>query len=309
MSGNSLAMMPWFARDYLAATRAMRLAERGAYCDLLFYQWEMGSLPADPKSLARLLGAERQEFESVWKIIRCKFVKQGTGLINLRLEEHRVRAIAQRQKKIEAAKKTNQKRYGERPINGSHSASLSDTHSASPPSPSPSPSPNSNPTHDAREKMRKESEQIVADHMTAIRTEYPLAARPDWITGEKNARNLVLRDEATWTALRAGVRRYAAFCRATGRIVLNPARFFGDVDRPWSHDWTIPTTKPDRPRPDDSLWNEAKSRAAAIQFRDPWPQESAAAYMTAIKLQENSARGPPKKISELATRLRVSKSP
>jgi uncharacterized protein YdaU (DUF1376 family) len=130
-------MMPWFARDYLAATRAMRLAERGAYCDLLFYQWEMGDLPCDTKSLARLLGAERAEFDAVWKTVKSKFVKRENRLVNLRLEEHRLKAIEQRQRKVEGAKKTNEKLNAQRPLNGTHSVALSGT----PPSPSPSPSP------------------------------------------------------------------------------------------------------------------------------------------------------------------------
>jgi len=142
-SGNSLAMMPWFARDYLAATRAMRLAERGAYCDLLFYQWEMGELPSDPTRLARLLGTDREEFQEIWPAIASKFIEKDGRLLNKRLEQHRLKAIAQRQKKIDAAKTTNNKRYGERASNGSLSdtvnGSLSDTLSASPPSPSPSP--------------------------------------------------------------------------------------------------------------------------------------------------------------------------
>jgi hypothetical protein len=45
--GKSLAMLPFFPRDYLAATRHMSLAERGAYTDLLWLQWENGHLPND----------------------------------------------------------------------------------------------------------------------------------------------------------------------------------------------------------------------------------------------------------------------
>ena len=162
-TGNSLAMMPWFARDYLAATRAMRLAERGAYCDLLFYQWEMGDLPSDAKSLARLLGAERSEFDAVWRVVRCKFVKRGNRLINLRLEEHRVKAVSKRQKHIDAAKKTNEKRYGERPLNGSHSDSPSDTLSASPPSPSPSPIPTPTPPKGGAVRQRRSPKRAELD--------------------------------------------------------------------------------------------------------------------------------------------------
>lgn len=53
-TGNSLAMLPFFPRDYLAATRHMSLAERGAYTDLLWLQWENGPLPTAPDQLARM---------------------------------------------------------------------------------------------------------------------------------------------------------------------------------------------------------------------------------------------------------------
>jgi uncharacterized protein YdaU (DUF1376 family) len=162
-NGSSLAMMPWFARDYLAATRAMRLAERGAYCDLLFYQWEMGDLPCDAKSLARLLGAERSEFDAVWRVVKNKFVKRGSRLINIRLEEHRLKAIERREKKSAGAKKTNEKRYGERPLNGSHSGSLSDTLSASPPSPSPSPIPTPTPPKGGAVRQRRSPKRAELD--------------------------------------------------------------------------------------------------------------------------------------------------
>lgn len=137
MSGKSLAMMPWFPRDFIAATRHLALAERGAYRELLDYQWEMGALPKDEKRLARLLAITPDEFAEIWPSIRDKFEETDAGISNKRLEEHRNKAIAQRDKKIHGAEKTNAKRYGERSDSGSHS----DTPGASPPSPSPSPSP------------------------------------------------------------------------------------------------------------------------------------------------------------------------
>jgi uncharacterized protein YdaU (DUF1376 family) len=157
MSGNSLAMMPWFPRDFIASTRAMRLAERGAYCDLLFYQWEMGCLPADTKALARLLGCTPKEFADVWRVVGKKFVKTVDGLSNRRLEEHRGKAVEARDKKVLGAHKTNAKRDAERGgersakrvaeggvQNGSGSEverGLLRDDIGSPPSPSPSPSP------------------------------------------------------------------------------------------------------------------------------------------------------------------------
>lgn len=139
----SLAMMPWFPRDFIAATRAMRLAERGAYRDLLDYQWEMGKLPSDEDRIARLLGCTREEFDDVWPAIADKFVRIGTYMLNQRLEEHRKRALEQRARKVKGARLTNAKRHAERPDSDTDgdtlTATLSDTLSGTPPSPSPSP--------------------------------------------------------------------------------------------------------------------------------------------------------------------------
>jgi uncharacterized protein YdaU (DUF1376 family) len=147
-TGNSLAMMPWFPRDFIASTRAMTLAERGAYCDLLFYQWEMGVLPADAAQLARLLGCSPKEFTAIWKVVGKKFVRSADCLSNKRLEEHRTKAIDTREKKSLGAQKTNAKRLAERDADetaerhamrpGERSAKRHDI--GAPPSPSPSPS-------------------------------------------------------------------------------------------------------------------------------------------------------------------------
>lgn len=144
MSGKSLAMMPWFPRDFIAATRHLALAERGAYRELLDYQWEMGALPNDPVRLARLLAITPEEFTPIWAAIRDKFEIVEGRLINNRLEEHRKKAVDQLTKKIKGAEATNAKRYGQRQDPTAHSASDSESHSdtltVSPPSPSPSPS-------------------------------------------------------------------------------------------------------------------------------------------------------------------------
>jgi len=137
--GKSLAMMPWFPRDFIASTRAMRVAERGAYRELLDFQWEMGRLPSAHDALARLLGCDLVEFESIWPAIAIKFMHAGEFIYNQRLEEHREKALLGRAKKRQAAADTNAKRYAKRPQNTSHSDTPSDTLSASPPSPSPSP--------------------------------------------------------------------------------------------------------------------------------------------------------------------------
>lgn len=87
-------------------------------------------------------------------------------------------------------------------------------------------------------------DQAWVEQWQAIRKAYPAGAgRQDWIGAERLARRLVDDGMATTAELLEGVARYAALCAATGRMVLNPARFFGDADRPWSQAWPIPLPK------------------------------------------------------------------
>ena len=106
MSKPELAMLPWWPRDYLAATRGFSLAERGAYTDLLWLAWDMGALPNDPKRLARMLGVSGQEFDEVWPAIKDKFVVNGSDqLVNVRLERERVKAAEYKANAQERAKR------------------------------------------------------------------------------------------------------------------------------------------------------------------------------------------------------------
>jgi len=56
----------------------------------------------------------------------------------------------------------------------------------------------------------------------------------------------------------------------------------------------------------EAAWAEARSRAKAIGFRDPHPQESPGAYMTDIKMAETSPRTGPHSIAALAQKMRIS---
>jgi uncharacterized protein YdaU (DUF1376 family) len=108
----TLAMLPWWPRDYLAATRSMTLAERGAYTDLLWFAWDTGVLPNDPSRLARMLGVSSEEFEAVWPGIKLKFVlTDAGGIVNERLERERAKATANRAKASEKAAKAAEARW------------------------------------------------------------------------------------------------------------------------------------------------------------------------------------------------------
>ena len=175
----TLAMLPWWPRDYLAATRGMSLAERGAYTDLLWFSWDMGALPNDPKRLARMLSVDAEEFAEIWPTIASKFVlTENGGIVNPRLERERQNSLRLRTKASEKAAKAAEARWSSANAPSIPASNGSPTDSAShdapsnapgnapsintvsklqkpmlgamleqcPPSSSPSPSPSSSPT-------------------------------------------------------------------------------------------------------------------------------------------------------------------
>jgi uncharacterized protein YdaU (DUF1376 family) len=154
-TGKALAMLPWFPRDYIAATRHMSLAERGAYTDLLFAQWENGPLPRELERLARIVGCPMEEFEGVWNAVKVKFIDTPHGIINERLEEHRTKAVSLSQKRAligklggeasgkQRAKQRLSKHEPNASAIGEAIGQANDEAKSNSPSPSPSPSPES----------------------------------------------------------------------------------------------------------------------------------------------------------------------
>lgn len=96
--------MPFFVNDYLGATRHMTLAERGAYCDLLFMEWNIGPLPADPIRLSAMIGCDRKQFAEIWPTVQKKFTETDAGLVNERLELHRIKSIQISEKRATAGR-------------------------------------------------------------------------------------------------------------------------------------------------------------------------------------------------------------
>jgi hypothetical protein len=101
----NLFMMPWFPRDFMAATRGWRLVPRAIYRELLDVQWEQSGLPADPCALRSLVGATPAEWRSGWPQVEPKFPVGADGLRrNRRLEEHRKKSIQIAQKRAESGR-------------------------------------------------------------------------------------------------------------------------------------------------------------------------------------------------------------
>lgn len=108
---DSLAMMSWFHKDFIAATQGWTLPETGAYFLLLGAQWEMGPLPDDISSLAAICRTTPKEFKALWRKLSKKFAQAAEGLLNLRLEEHRRKALELRAKHRIGAERTNAARW------------------------------------------------------------------------------------------------------------------------------------------------------------------------------------------------------
>jgi uncharacterized protein YdaU (DUF1376 family) len=85
--------LPMFFGDLLASTPTWEGEERALYMLLLAYQWTAGPLPSDPKKIARMCQYETKAFLRLWVTVSKKFVDGDEGLVNLRLEEHRQKAI------------------------------------------------------------------------------------------------------------------------------------------------------------------------------------------------------------------------
>jgi uncharacterized protein YdaU (DUF1376 family) len=90
MSNRELPMMPWYPDQFAASTVAWSFVERSLYRALLDCQWQLGSLPNDPKRLALCVGLSEEEFLAAWDpLVKEKFTVHRGALINKRLEYHK----------------------------------------------------------------------------------------------------------------------------------------------------------------------------------------------------------------------------
>ena len=117
----------------------MSLAAKGAFIDLLAYQFANGSIPLDDRTLCRIIGAFPEEWQEIRAEVLCKFEAEDGLLINRRMQKERDERNEIREKRIQAVNKRWNKRDTSVTVlheqTGYKSNDLVDT------SPSPSPSP------------------------------------------------------------------------------------------------------------------------------------------------------------------------
>lgn len=89
-----MAKMPWYPRDFASATRGWPLVARGAYRELLDAQWDMSTLPEDPRELRLIVAATPKEWSTCWPLLESKLPIFLDGRRrNPRLETHRNKAV------------------------------------------------------------------------------------------------------------------------------------------------------------------------------------------------------------------------
>src|SRR3990167_10668804 len=99
----------WYAKEWLTDDKRteMSLAQRGAYADLLSYQWVNTAIPADVAGIARAVGVGVEEMIIVWtgRLVDA-FPENGEGRrANPTLESYRVALQAHHDKRFTAGKK------------------------------------------------------------------------------------------------------------------------------------------------------------------------------------------------------------
>lgn len=82
MAGKDPAFL-FYSLDWLQGTASLMPDEKGVYIDLLCHQHRDGSLPADTKRLARMVGLPLAEFETIWSNLKSKFMQpQGDHMVD-----------------------------------------------------------------------------------------------------------------------------------------------------------------------------------------------------------------------------------
>jgi len=112
-SAVTLAWYSWFPGDFLNETRGWSALERGLYRELLDAQWAMGTLPASPADLRRIVSYTPSEWRRAWPTVERMgmFPLVPGGRQNPALERRRQQAINLRARRQAAGRQGNVVRW------------------------------------------------------------------------------------------------------------------------------------------------------------------------------------------------------
>jgi uncharacterized protein YdaU (DUF1376 family) len=83
-----------YVKDWLASTRGLTPAQKGAYIDLLCHAWLADGLPVDEEELRRIAAVENSEWSGIWAKLKHKWHGARGRLFNRRLEQVRKETLA-----------------------------------------------------------------------------------------------------------------------------------------------------------------------------------------------------------------------
>lgn len=91
-----LPYYPFYVNDFDESNRvlAMNLAEVGLYVLCLNESWKRGSIPDDPKAVAKMIRRDQSQVRKAWPAIRACYEENGANgrLVNQRQEKERIKA-------------------------------------------------------------------------------------------------------------------------------------------------------------------------------------------------------------------------
>lgn len=105
----SLPRMSFHIGDYLKDTKHLNAAEHGAYVLLIMHYWANGSLPSDERQLAQIACMKASEWRKARPTLHALF-KNDQNWKHKRIEKEIADAEKKYQQKVEAGKKSAEKR-------------------------------------------------------------------------------------------------------------------------------------------------------------------------------------------------------
>jgi uncharacterized protein YdaU (DUF1376 family) len=117
--------MPLYVADYLADTAHLGALESGAYLHLIMHYWTTGSLPHDPRALARIAKVSAHSWKKLSSDIQ-KFFHDGWK--HKRIDEELARVSEISTKRSEAAKARHAKPDAIAPANAEQKQTHSHSH-------------------------------------------------------------------------------------------------------------------------------------------------------------------------------------
>ncbi len=250
--------MPLYIGDYMSGTSRLTTEQHGAYLLLIMDYWKNGALPDNDGILAQITRLSPDAWSMHRAALEHFFTVENGEWKHKRIEREMDAARNKKQKASEKAKAAAQARWdkeAEQQAKQEQSNEQCSKHATSNaqamheecPSPSPSPSPlqTPGPSQDiapSAPRAGKQRKLTYPDEFEQAWKEYP--RRPG-----NNKRDACKAWEARVKAgadpddILAGVQRYAAFCRITGKtgteFVKQGATFFGPSEH-YLDDWTPP---------------------------------------------------------------------